>query len=122
MASGFLSGKLTAGNIEGTRFDQDNIVGHTLKQKYDKKELHDAIHSLNRILDPAGISIVEATLRWISYHSQLGPDDGIILGATKPHYIADNVASIEKGPLPEDVVAAIDKVWDALSSVKMFYG
>lgn len=122
VASGFLSGKLTSGNIEGTRFDQDNMVGKSLKGRYDKEELHDAVRSFNKVLEPANMSIIEATLRWISYHSQLRPEDGIILGATKAHYITDNVASIKKGPLSDELVAAIDKVWDALSSSDMFYG
>lgn len=98
------------------------MIGQFLKQQYDKKELHDAIRSLKEIIDPTQISLIEATLRWISYHSQLRPEDAIILGATQPHQISDNVKFIEKGPLPETVVDAIDKIWEAVSNIQIFYG
>ncbi|KAI1127658.1 Aldo/keto reductase [Nemania abortiva] len=115
VAGGMLSGKLTAGDIEGTRFAKDNMIGTFSKMQYDKKELHDAIKYLTSVLEPANISKIEAGLRWICYHSQLGPDDGIILGASKPHYLEENVAAIRKGPLPEDIVTAIEKAWGTLS-------
>ncbi|KAJ8132097.1 hypothetical protein O1611_g1526 [Lasiodiplodia mahajangana] len=115
VAGGMLSGKLTAGDIEGTRFAKDNMIGTFSKMQYDKKELHDAIRYLSSVLEPANIGKIEAGLRWICYHSQLSPDDGIILGASRPHYLEENVAAIRKGPLPDEVVAAIEKAWETLS-------
>lgn len=115
VAGGMLSGKLTAGDIQGTRFAKDNMIGTFSKMQYDKKELHDAIRYLSSVLEPAGVSKIEAGLRWICYHSQLRPEDGIILGASKPHYLEENVASIRKGPLPDEIVAAIEKTWETLS-------
>jgi aflatoxin B1 aldehyde reductase len=110
-----LSGKLTAGDIQGTRFAKDNAIGTFAKLQFDKKEFHVAINYLTEVLEPTNISKIEASLRWISYHSKLGPDDGIILGASKPHYLEQNIVAIRKGPLPEEIVAAIEKVWDMLA-------
>lgn len=115
VATGFLSGKLTSGNAQDTRFGGDGKTATALKAQYDKKEFHDAIHSLNAILQPAGISSIEAALRWISFHSCLTPEDGIILGATKAHYIVENAKSIQKGPLPQDIVNVIEKLGDVVS-------
>lgn len=91
------------------------MMGMAARQQYDRKEMHDAINTLDAKLKPAGITKVEAALRWISYHSKLGAEDGIILGASKIAQIAQNVESIGKGPLPDDIVEAIDGVWKQIS-------
>ena len=115
VAGGMLSGKLTAGNIEGTRFAKDNMIGMFSKMAYDKPELHDAVRYVQELLEPTNITAIEAALRWISYHSMLGPDDSIILGASKAHYLKTNVEAIQKGPLPEEIVTGMGKVWDIAS-------
>lgn len=115
LATGFLSGSLTSGNIQGTRFVEGNIMGMAARQQYDKKEMHDAINDLNKMLEPAGITKVDAALRWISYHSKLGAEDGIILGASKTSQIVQNVESIKKGPLPDDIVSAMDALWKTVA-------
>ena len=45
--------------------------------------MHDAINTLDQKPKPAGITKVEAALRWISYHSKLGAEDGLILGPAR---------------------------------------
>ncbi|KAI0008535.1 Aldo/keto reductase [Xylariaceae sp. FL0662B] len=110
LAGGFLTGRLTAGDIEGTRFAEGNIMGAHARQQYDSKDMHDAIHYLTKTLEPAGISKIEASLRWLCYHSMLGPDDSIVLGASKLPQLVQNVEAIRKGPLPDDIVAALDKL------------
>ncbi|KAI0452175.1 putative aldo/keto reductase [Xylaria acuta] len=115
VAGGMLSGKLTSGDIQGTRFAKDNVIGAFSKMQYDKKELRDAVRYVTSVLEPAGMSKIEAGLRWFCYHLQLRPEDGIILGASKPHYLEENVATIREGPLPDEIVAAIEKAWETLS-------
>ncbi|KAI3396866.1 hypothetical protein diail_11570 [Diaporthe ilicicola] len=118
LGGGFLSGKFTAGNTEGTRFGKDNIVAYYSKLQYDKQELHDAVNALDKILQSANISKIEAALRWISYHSSLGPEDGIILGASKLQYLDENIAAIKKGPLPAEIASSVGEVWGPLSGQK----
>ncbi|KIM97230.1 hypothetical protein OIDMADRAFT_130744 [Oidiodendron maius Zn] len=115
LAGGFLTGRFTAGDIEGTRFDESSHAAPTLKKLFDKKELHDAIFKLTETLQPLNISKTEATLRWICYHSKLGSQDGVILGASKLDQIVMNVESIGKGPLPENVVSIMDGLWKTLA-------
>lgn len=90
-------------------------MGMAARQQYDKKKMHDAINYLNKMLEPAGITKVDAALRWINYHSKLGAEDGIILGASKTAQIVQNVESIKKGPLPDDIVSAMDAVWKTVA-------
>lgn len=116
VATGFLSGKFTAGDSDGTRFGGDDKTAASLKAQYDKQELHGAIRTLNDILAPAGISNIEAALRWISYHSQLNANDGIIIGATKTNYIEQNMEFIQRGPLPLEIVTAIEQLWDVIAA------
>ncbi|KAG8162129.1 hypothetical protein KVR01_007894 [Diaporthe batatas] len=115
LGGGFLSGKLTSGSIEGTRFGRDNIVAYYSRLQYDKQELHDAVNALDDILQSANISKIEAALRWISYHSSLGAEDGIILGASKLQYLDENIAAIEKGPLPAEIASRMSGLWGPLS-------
>lgn len=86
-----------------------------LKKQFDKKELHDAIFKLTETLEPLNISKTEAALRWICYHSKLGSQDGVILGASKLDQILLNIESIGKGPLPENVVSIMDGLWKTLA-------
>ncbi|KAM4057920.1 aldo/keto reductase family protein [Hirsutella rhossiliensis] len=77
LAGGFLSGRLSAGETEGTRFAEGNIMSH-------------------KTIEPLAISNIEASMRWISSHSALGPDDGVILGASKPSQLERNLEGIAK--------------------------
>ena len=93
-------------------------MGMAARQQYDRKEMHAAITTLDEKLKPAGITKVEAALRWIAYHSKLvGPGDGIILGASKIAQVDQNVEAIAKGPLPDEVVQAIEGVWETVNVV-----
>ncbi|EFY94040.1 NADP-dependent oxidoreductase domain protein [Metarhizium robertsii ARSEF 23] len=110
-ASGFLHGALTSGQTQGTRFADGNIMS-TDARRYDKDKYHEAIRSLDRMLDPHGIPKTEVALRWLAFHSKLEPRDGIIFGSSKLSQVKLNVAAIKKGPLPEDIVAALDGIWN----------
>ncbi|KAK0718655.1 NADP-dependent oxidoreductase domain-containing protein [Lasiosphaeria miniovina] len=115
LAAGFLSGRLTAGDTAGTRFDKNSAVGEILRGRYDKPEMHDAIDCLDETIEPLRISKVEASLRWIYHHSALGAGDAVILGASKTSQLEQNLESVSKGPLPDFVVAAIDEMWEIVS-------
>ncbi|KAH8649823.1 putative aldo/keto reductase [Xylariales sp. PMI_506] len=109
LGGGFLTGKLTSGEAAGTRLG--SAYGAHFRGWYDREEFHAAVHALQGVLAPLGISTVGAALRWIAYHSALQPDrDGIILGATKVEQIQSNVADIAAGPLPQVVIDEIKRI------------
>jgi len=110
-----LTGNLSLSNdLSGTRFADGNPIGAHYKQMFDKATMHVAIQHLNAFLQPRGISIAGASLRWLFYHSALGEHDGVILGASKTAQIECNVAEIGKGPLEDSVVEAFEKTWEAV--------
>jgi aflatoxin B1 aldehyde reductase len=112
-ASGFLHGALTSGKTEGTRFAEGNIMSMDAR-RYDTEKHHQVIRVLDKTLEPYGIAKTEAALRWLAFHSQLGPDDAIIFGSSKIAQITQNVSGIRKGPLPDEVVTVLNRFWDAV--------
>ena len=46
--------------------------------------------------------------RWLQHHSQLTPLDGVLIGFSSLGQLRSNLEDNEKGPLPEEVVLAID--------------
>lgn len=114
LAGGFLTGRMTRGDVEGTRFAPDNTAFKGYNGMYDKPHMHAAITDLQDTIEPLQISGSQACLRWIYHHSILEKGDGVILGASKISQIVQNVEDISKGPLPVEVVQKIDLLWDGL--------
>ncbi|KAI9432602.1 aflatoxin B1-aldehyde reductase, partial [Lactarius indigo] len=70
-----------------------------------------------------GLTLCEVAVRWLVHHSQMRPDDlGIIYGASKLPQLEESLADHAKGPLPAEVVAAVDNVWLELSPYVPTYG
>lgn len=115
IASGFLHGGLTSSQVEGTRFSEGNIMSMDAR-RYDTDKHHEAIHSLDKVLKPYGIPKPEAALRWLAFHSHLGPQDAIVFGASKIAQVKENIASVARGPLPAALVAALDDIWQVLAA------
>ena len=115
LAGGFLTGNLSLGkDLTGTRFEAGNVMGGHYRPMYDKAAMHAAVRDLDAVLQPRSISMPEAALRWLCYHSELGGNDGVVLGATRTEQIEKNVAAARKGPLEDSVVDAFEKTWEAV--------
>lgn len=86
------------------------------------------------------LSSTQIALRWVSHHSLLDASkgDNILgtllfflpsvfehfltsllrtVGASSLGHLESNLADLEKGPLPEDVVAVLDEAWQITKSV-----
>ena len=61
------------------------------------------------------LTLLETAFRWLVHHSDLnikdGGNDGIIIGISSEAQLKQNLADIEKGPLPEEVLKALDEAW-----------
>ncbi|KAK9462837.1 NADP-dependent oxidoreductase domain-containing protein [Lipomyces oligophaga] len=118
LAGGLLSGKYgkTAQPTEG-RFDLNSTQGSVYRSRYFKEAYWDALDIIEEAVSKhAGISLIEVALRWVANHSllKLGPaagqtGDGIIIGISSYEQLMDNLDALEKGPLPQDIVDALDK-------------
>lgn len=61
--------------------------------------------------DKHDLRLTEIALRWCEHHSVLTPEDGIILGASSAAQLEQNCSDCEKGPLPAEVVDALDEAY-----------
>ena len=82
--------------------------------KYWKKSNFDALDVIRKAVEPHGISMIEATYRWLAYHSMLDESrgDAILIGASKLHHLIENMNTIKAGPLPDDITTAFDIAWE----------
>ncbi|KAI1101801.1 Aldo/keto reductase [Jackrogersella minutella] len=115
LGGGFLTAKLTLGAADGTRLR--SAYGAHFARWYDRPAFHDAVKRLLAAIEPLGIKPSEAALRWAAYHSALGEQDGIILGATKIEQLRQNLGDIGKGPLPSEVVDVIAAIGETLDDM-----
>ncbi|KAI6657708.1 Aflatoxin B1 aldehyde reductase member 4-like [Oopsacas minuta] len=66
-----------------------------------------------------GVTLLEASLRWMLHHSLLAGEygDGLILGASSLEQTKENVEACQKGPLDPLVVAAFQEAWCLIKGV-----
>ncbi|MCR4895655.1 MAG: aldo/keto reductase [Lachnospiraceae bacterium] len=108
---GLLTGKYTS--VDDTPEDGRFTHRPGYLEKYWKKCNFDALDVIRKAIKPHGITMVEATYRWLAYHSMLdsGRGDAILIGASKLNHLLQNMESVNAGPLPDDVIEAMNVAW-----------
>lgn len=81
--------------------------------RYWKKSFFDAVNVIKTAADEVGITTIDATYRWLAYHSMLDVDrgDAILIGASKMNHLLQNMETVKAGPLPENMVNAFEMAW-----------
>jgi aflatoxin B1 aldehyde reductase len=81
---------------------------------YVKESIEAAVDKALQVAAKYGIGGHAAALRWTAHHSILeqGYGDGIVIGASSLEQLENNLKVIEEGPLPNEVAAAIDQVYE----------
>ncbi|KAH8815302.1 NADP-dependent oxidoreductase domain-containing protein [Xylogone sp. PMI_703] len=115
IAGGLLSGKYKtdAAPAEG-RFSDASGFGPTYRKRYFKDSSFEALSIIEPVVHKHGLTLVETALRWLHHHSALkirDGNDGIIIGVSSYQQLESNLKDLEKGPLPEEVLEALDKAW-----------
>lgn len=114
LAAGLLAGKHTkVSEVADGRFKNNQ----NYLPRFYTDENFQALDVVRAACEKDGISMVEATLRWMLRHSALKPEtDGLLLGASSMEQLEQNLeacnAAAEKGPLSPELLAAFDKAWD----------
>ena len=111
MAGGLLTGRY--GKFEDAPTDGRFTHRPNYQGRYWKKSYFDAVEIIKSAAEKHGITSIEATYRWLAYHSMLNGDrgDGILIGASMMSHLKQNMEAVEKGPLPDDVIAAFEEAW-----------
>lgn len=117
IAGGLLSGKQKTKDIpaEGRFSDKVGAMGERYRGRYFKDTTFEALQLIEPVVEKHGLTMVETALRWVVNHSKLnikeGGNDGIIIGVSALSQLDQNLKDCAKGPLPEEVVKALDEAW-----------
>ena len=111
MCGGLLTGRY--GKFEDAPTDGRFTHRPNYQGRYWKKSFFDGVEVIKAATEKYGISSIEATYRWLAYHSMLNAErgDAILIGASKLNHLLSNMETVKAGPLPEDMAAAFDEAW-----------
>lgn len=115
LAGGLFSGKYKTSDIpEEGRFSDKAGSGEMYRKRYYKDSTFEALKLIEPVVEKAGLTMVEVALRWVVNHSALNVkdgNDGVIIGVSSIEQLDQNLKGCEKGPLPEEVLKALDDAW-----------
>ncbi|KAH8422878.1 uncharacterized protein LDX57_000631 [Aspergillus melleus] len=89
-------------------------MGQMYRDRYCKSSVFSALSFLEPLVTRHGLTLVEVALRWCVHHSALRVTDGqhgVITGFSSLGQLESNLEDLEKGPLPEELVEALDQAW-----------
>ena len=111
MAGGLLTGKYAG--FDSTPADGRFTHRPNYQGRYWKKSYFEAVDLIRTAAEEHGISSIEATYRYLAFHSMLDGrrGDAILIGASKLSHLKQNMDTVKAGPLPADVVEAFEKAW-----------
>ena len=112
MCGGLLTGRYK--NFEDTPADGRFTHRPNYQKRYWKKSFFDGVEIIRTEAEKYGITTIEATYRWLAYHSMLRGErgDAIIIGASKLSHLQQNMETLKAGPLPQDLVEAFEQAWN----------
>ena len=119
MAGGLFSGKIKSKDIkpdEGRFGTKADGIGTMYRDRYFKDATFEALKIAEEAAQKHNLTLLEIALRWCVHHSELktrvkGGNDGVIIGVSSLKQLEGNLADLEKGPLPDDIVKALDEAW-----------
>ena len=126
LAGGYLTSRYhreTKDVEEGSRFDPGRWQGRNYRSRYWHEEYFDALDILRPVAAKHGLTEAECALRWMTHHSMLKRDkgDAIIIGASSTKHMEENMVDLEKGPLPQDILDALDAGWEKARGISIRY-
>ena len=117
LAGGLFSGKIKSKDIvpENGRFSNTSEAqGNNYRTRYFRESTFQALQIMEKATEKHGLSMIETALRWTVHHSKLkikDGNDGVIIGISSVEQLENNLDNLEKGPLPDEVVQAMDEAW-----------
>jgi 1-deoxyxylulose-5-phosphate synthase len=115
LAGGLLTGKHAAvAPIPGTRFDRLPFY----RDRYWHDENFAAVAELRAIAQSIGRSLPRLALRWLLDQPAI---TSVILGASRPEHLDENLAALSDPPLSTENLAACDRLWTTLRGIAPAY-
>jgi len=122
LAGGFFTGRYNSPEDKpeaGSRFDPERNQGQNYRRRYWNEPYFKALDAIRPVVEKHNLTMAEVALRWISHHSLMSREhgDSVLIGASSLDHIEQNLKDLEKGPLPDEVLQALDEAW---ATVKPF--
>ena len=116
LAGGLLTGKHSEqrGPIAGTRFDSNPLY----QGRYWHAGYFAAVDELGELARSAGKTLVELSIQWLLGRKQV---DSVILGASRPEQLAENLRAGDGEPLDAATLARCDEIWKRLRGLTPKY-
>jgi aflatoxin B1 aldehyde reductase len=119
LAGGLFSGKIKSKDQlpDSGRFSNTSErTGKMYRDRYFNDATFAALSIVEKAAEKHELTLLEIALRWVVHHSELktrakGGNDGVIIGVSSFKQLEGNLKDLEKGPLPEEVVKALDEAW-----------
>lgn len=126
LASGFLTGKYRQGvaPVKGVdRFAQSRRIRQYEERYLHRAEMFAALDAITDAADAAGITTLEAAVRWTQHHSAVdgAQGDAVLIGVSRIEQLEPIMAASAGGPLPDAVVAAFDQANDQVKMRSEYY-
>ncbi|KAH8799778.1 NADP-dependent oxidoreductase domain-containing protein [Xylogone sp. PMI_703] len=127
LAGGFLTDRYQREGSDrsntGERFDPKSFQGTAYRQRYWNDAYFDALDIIRPLAKKLGMTTAEAALRWANHHSAMKKKygDAVIIGASSAMQLEENLTSLDKGPLPEEMVKAFDEGWKITKPIAKLY-
>ncbi|KAF2110303.1 aflatoxin B1 aldehyde reductase member 2 [Lophiotrema nucula] len=128
LAGGIFSGKYKSSEVpsEGRFGQKSERTGKMYRDRYFKDATFDALKIVEPVAQKNNLTLLEIALRWCVHHSDLktrvkGGNDGVIIGVSSFKQLEGNLKDLEKGPLPDDVVKALDEAWQVAKPTTQTY-
>lgn len=117
IAGGLFSGKIKSTDMtpEEGRFSNKTRQGANYRQRYLRESTFKSLQIIEQAVEKEGLTMIETALRWTVHHSGLrikDGNDGILIGISSIAQLENNLDNIEKGPLPDTLVKALDEAWE----------
>ncbi|KAI3478392.1 hypothetical protein L1887_59708 [Cichorium endivia] len=123
LASGLLTGKYNDGIPQGSRFDTNkSFFDNTVKelQTPEGKAKIEKVQKLTTIAEGLGAKVTNLALAWCAKNPNVST---VILGASKPEQIIENLKSLELlDKLTPEIMAQIDEVLGNKPALPPLYG
>jgi len=123
LAAGLLTGKhsLTSPIKEGRFKDNENYLSRFYTPVH-----FEAVSLIQNACQSEGLDMIEATFRWLFFHSCLKREDGILIGASSDTQLEENLgcihpmvhcdSNLHSLHLSDVLLKAFDDAWDVIQS------
>ena len=121
LAGGIFSGKYKTKDIpsEGRYSDAAAATGQMYRARFFQDATFEALRKVEPVAEKHSLTLLEVVLRWLVHHSKLkmkdGGRDGVIVGVSSLGQLESNLADLEKGPLPDEVIKVLDETWETIT-------